>query len=75
MMSEKECEHCGENLSYSAYLQHRRLCYLTVEKRWIRQSDALPPESKCTKTDAQSADMTEKRESQFHAMGGNVIAR
>ena len=33
----KHCEHCGEELSYSAYLQHRRLYYIASERRWVRQ--------------------------------------
>lgn len=35
----KKCVHCGEELSYSAYLQHRRLYYIASERRWMRQSD------------------------------------
>ena len=36
----KHCEHCGEELSYSAYLQHRRLYYIASEQRWIRKKSA-----------------------------------
>ena len=35
----KHCEHCRDDLSYSAYLQHRRLYYVASERRWVRMSD------------------------------------
>ena len=35
----KHCEHCGEDLSYSAHLQHRTLYYVASERRCVRMSD------------------------------------
>ncbi len=32
----KLCEHCGESLSYSAYLSHRRLYYDSSEDKWVK---------------------------------------
>lgn len=34
----KYCEHCGEELLYSAYPSHRRLYYGASEQRWLQQS-------------------------------------
>ena len=37
------CEHCGESLSYSAYLSHRRLYYNSLEDRWLPSQQAAAP--------------------------------
>lgn len=36
----KLCEHCGENLSYSAYLSHRRLHYNSADDKWLKSQAA-----------------------------------
>ena len=77
----KQCEHCGEELSYSAYLQHRRLYYVASERRWVQQIDstlALPDSSKRPRTQSVSANDEEITESLVHesshspdVLGGN----
>ena len=36
----KVCGHCGESLSYSAYLSHRRLYYDTAKEVWMPSENA-----------------------------------
>lgn len=46
----KRCEHCGEELSYSAYLRHRRLYYVAATETWIKKTNAdtaMPQEDCC----------------------------
>ena len=79
----KQCEHCGEELSYSAYLQRRRLYYIASERRWVQQIDStpamLPDNSKRPRIQSVSVnDEEEATESQIHesshspdVLGGN----
>lgn len=35
----RQCGHCNEELSYSAYRSHRALYYVESEERWLPQTD------------------------------------
>lgn len=59
----KRCEHCEEELSYSAYLRHRRLYYVAATETWIKKtnadSDSATPQAGCAPVEEVEVDACE----------------